>query len=87
MDLSALREEIDSIDSSLVPLIARRLALVDRIAAAKKESGARIEDCGREREILSRVASQAGEDCAPDVEAIFKAIFAVSKDRESRRMK
>ncbi|MFC6882803.1 chorismate mutase [Actinomadura yumaensis] len=58
----AARAEVPA--RSLAPLVrvaAERLALADRVAAAKWGTGRPIEDAARERELLADVARRSGE--------------------------
>lgn len=57
--LDDLRSAIDSTDRELVEVLARRLALVDRVAGAKKTGPESIRDRDREDELLARVEAQA----------------------------
>jgi chorismate mutase/prephenate dehydratase len=59
--LDDLRRAIDSTDRELVDVLARRLALVDRVAGAKSTGSESIRDRGREDELLARAEARARE--------------------------
>jgi len=59
--LDDLRSAIDRTDRELVDVLARRLALVDRVAGAKSAGPESIRDRDREDELLARAESQARE--------------------------
>ena len=61
MDIQELRREIDGIDAQLLPLFCQRMEIAAQVADYKKQNGLPIFVPGREREILDRVAGQAGE--------------------------
>lgn len=58
-DLTAIRSEIDHIDSQLAQLIQQRLALSADVAEYKRETGKAIYDAAREKEKLSSVRAMA----------------------------
>ena len=60
MELSEIRKEIDVIDDRMLELFLQRMSLVEEIANYKNERNMPIINRGREREILSTVAKQAG---------------------------
>lgn len=93
MDLGTARVEIDRIDGELASLYAKRMALSDEIAAAKRATGAGVSDPGREREVLLHVSKIAKESFpgAPDAEKsrvadgarlLFTTLFGISKARQ-----
>jgi chorismate mutase/prephenate dehydratase len=54
-DIAKLRLAIDEIDEKIMDLINRRLILAKQIGGLKKQSGMRITDSGREKEIINRL--------------------------------
>ena len=80
--LQKAREEIDSIDSSLVKLFTRRMELAAEVAKAKRESGAAVFDPARERAILSRVCDEAGGEYENSVRLLFSTLFSISRARQ-----
>ena len=85
-ELKDIRVEIDALDDELAALVARRLKLTDAVAAAKGVSGRPVNDPVREREILTRLSRQVGEDAARGVRTVYAAIFGVSKARQRVRL-
>lgn len=79
MSLDQLRSEVDAIDRELLALFLRRMALAKDIAAHKKAAGLPIYHPSRERAVLARVRRDAGA-LAPEAEALYQAIFKISRD-------
>ena len=71
MDMSELREEIDTIDDQLVKLFGQRMDVAAQIAAYKKEMGLPIRDFARESALLEKnrkyIASPEIEDYYADI--------------------
>lgn len=82
IDIESVRSEVDKVDRDMLALFLRRLALVDEIAASKRERGASVEDPAREREILARVAGDAPPRFASAATAFFESVFSISKARQ-----
>jgi chorismate mutase/prephenate dehydrogenase len=61
MDLSSLREQLNSIDRQLLELVARRQRLGADIARVKRSAGQPTRDFQREREVLMRARASATE--------------------------
>ncbi|MDD2486811.1 MAG: chorismate mutase [Candidatus Gracilibacteria bacterium] len=59
MDLTEIRPQIDSIDSQLVELLAKRFDLVEKVAIYKKENSINSLQPGRWQEILDTRKEQA----------------------------
>lgn len=76
--LGEIRERINQCDTALARLFARRLQLVDKVAQYKREYALPIYDPQREQEILARYSG--------DVQRLFEAILAISRERQSRRL-
>ena len=56
MDITELRQQIDTIDDQLVSLVGQRMEIAAQIAAYKRENNLPILVPGREREKLADVA-------------------------------
>lgn len=54
MNLDELRTALTDLDAQLVKLVARRQALSEQVAAAKRATGRPTRDFGREREVILR---------------------------------
>lgn len=85
-DLKSVRDEIDDIDRNLASLIRRRLELADDVAATKAAGGKSVTDPAREREILTRLSQQVGEEFARGVRTVYATLFGVSKARQRVRL-
>lgn len=75
MDLIELRNQIDEIDSQLIPLLLKRMECSKGVAKYKIENGIPVLNVQREQEILDNVAQKCGEQG----EAI-KTVFAATMD-------
>ncbi len=79
-DLVALRGAIDAVDEALLGLIAHRMALSDRVGAAKRRLDLAVHQVERETAILGRLREKAPPLLPPDgVARIWDAILAVSR--------
>ena len=75
MDLKDLRNEIDEIDSQLIPLLQRRMGVSKKVAEYKVKNGIPVLNEQREQEILDNVCEKCGEHGE-----IIKTIFAATMD-------
>ena len=85
MEITELRNRIDSIDSELVRLFKERMDLSAQIADQKKAENLPICVPAREREILQRVASLAGSDMANYTRVLYSMLFELSRSYQSKR--
>lgn len=85
-ELDALRGEIDRIDGEMVELFRRRMEVAGRIAAYKQAHGLPTLVPERERELLRRVAEQAGPELADYTESLFRTVMAASRSYQDARM-
>src|ERR1700736_3897122 len=80
MNLDELRTALTDLDGQLVELVARRQALSEQVAAAKRATGRATRDFGREREVILRgrtAASRLG--VSPDlVESLLRQLIQSS---------
>ena len=83
-NLTQLRDQIDGIDQKLVELFKQRMAVSRQVAAYKQEHGLPTLDAGRERALLAKVGSLAGEDLADYTEAVFRSIMAASRSYQKQ---
>lgn len=79
--LAQERQEIDQIDRELLPLFLRRMACSQRVAQLKGAAGKPVLQPQREKEILERVSSQAG-DLGPSAAALYQAIMTISRAKQ-----
>ena len=83
-NLTQLRDQIDGIDQKLVELFKQRMAVSREVAAYKQEHGLPTLDAGRERALLAKVGSLAGEDLADYTESVFRSIMAASRSYQKQ---
>jgi chorismate mutase / prephenate dehydrogenase len=83
--ISLLRAMIDALDRDLLQIVARRMALVAEVAAAKREAGLKIRDPKREREVIADRVRLADELGLPrgEVESIFRVLLRASRDHQA----
>ena len=83
MSLEQMREEINQIDQKLVDLFRRRMELSKSIGAYKQERQLPVQDPARERELLGRVAEQAGAEQSEYAQSVYQTILAVSRSYQN----
>jgi len=84
--LSALRDELDSVDENLIDLATRRQQLVSDIGQLKKRHGRQLRDFKREREVIARVR-RAAESKGLDpglAEDLFQRLIEASLTRQEQ---
>lgn len=86
MDLKELREEIDRIDPELVRLFCARMKVSEGVAAYKKENNLPVLDPVRERALLTKVASLAGEEMDPYVRVLYETILSLSRVHQEKAL-
>ncbi len=79
MDLETLRREIDGVDTQLTDLFVQRMRLCGQVARYKKEHNLAVLNQGREREILSRVSAQAGDEMDGYARILFATLFDLGR--------
>ncbi|MGN0710174.1 MAG: bifunctional chorismate mutase/prephenate dehydratase [Anaerovoracaceae bacterium] len=84
MSLNNIREEIDNIDKQLVDLFVKRMDMAKKVAEEKKAAGSPVLNVQREREILTRVSEQAGEELDGYVRLLYNTIFDISRSHQNR---
>ncbi len=85
MDLTEIREKIDSIDEQLVQLFCQRMALSAKVADYKKANQMPIFVPAREREILQSVSAKAGPEMANYTRVLYSMLFELSRSYQSKR--
>ena len=79
MTIEELRARIDRIDSDLIRLYAERLETAAEIGKYKQEHNLPVFDPAREREVLNKVGTEAGEANENGVRALFSFLMAQSR--------
>ena len=85
MDLSQIREEINRVDDQLVKLFVERMELAGQVAAYKREHNMPIFVPAREREILKKVAEQAGPEFGSYARLLYANIMDLSRSHQSKQ--
>ena len=81
LDLNEIRSRIDKIDSELVELIEERLHIVQEVALFKKNTGKKIFDEEREKEVIEKNLKKIkNKELNHYVEVILKDIMDSSKE-------
>ena len=88
--LTSLRDEIDEIDSDLVKLLQRRLAITSKVGQLKSGVGKPIYDAKREASLFAKRRQQASEaGLSPDlIEDVLRRLMRdsyVSQDASGYR--
>ncbi|MGI6245251.1 MAG: chorismate mutase [Pseudochelatococcus sp.] len=75
--LAEFRAEIDAIDADMVMLLARRMAVVERVIAAKRANGLPALIPARVEEVAAHVRRRAAEAGAPPdfAEAVWRTMM------------
>jgi chorismate mutase len=84
MDLQDFRRELDEIDTELLRLFCRRMAIVEEIGAYKIKNGLQVTDPERERRIFSRIAQESPEGLEDDAAALYTTILELSRAKQER---
>ena len=80
-DLAALREKVERLDTELVSLLARRVALARDVGAYKRDSGLAALDAKREAAVLRRIGTLARDAGLPQepVRQLFWTIIGICR--------
>ncbi len=82
MNLHELRQQIDDIDRQLVDLYCRRMDTAREIGRYKRENNLPVLDSERERNLLNKVAEQAGEEYEQGIRALYHLLMEHSRQRQ-----
>ena len=76
--LAGLRAEIDAVDREIVAALARRMGIVERVVAVKREHGIAANLPDRVEEVAAKVRREAKEvGLPPDLaETVWRAMMA-----------
>ena len=87
MELSEIRPQLDEIDAGLLDLFLKRMALIDKVADAKRRDPSKpLYDPAREREILMRVRENAGTEYGDAAHQLFRMILELSRARQAAQL-
>ena len=79
MELTDLRNELDSIDDEIVALFRRRMETVKLVSQYKAGARRAVKDKKREREILSRVTELSGPELESYTKVLFTTLMSLSR--------
>lgn len=85
MDLTEIRKEINRVDDQLVKLFVERMELASQVAAYKRENNMPIFVPAREREILKKVAEQAGPEFGSYARLLYATIMDLSRSHQGKQ--
>ena len=85
MELNELRNEINKIDEELLNLFLRRMDVTEQVADYKQANNLPIYQPQREREILKKVADQAGPERSGYARVLFSMLLELSKSSQNKR--
>ena len=85
MELNELRSEINQIDDEILRLFLRRMEVAGQVADYKRENNLPIYQPQREREILKKVADQAGPEQGGYARELFSMLMELSKRAQNKR--
>ncbi len=83
MTLEELRKQIDACDDKIAEAYNERMKLAEKIAEAKKATGAATENTEREKSILNRVTQNMPDEIKLYAKQVFETMFATSKAYQS----
>lgn len=86
LDLSKIREEINSTDKEIVKLFTHRMDLAASVAEYKKAHGLPVLDAARERALLARIADMAGEEYEKYALTLYHTMMDVSKSYQHTKI-
>ena len=83
LDLTQLRNEIDSIDDQIVRLFEERMAVSEKVARFKIKAGKPVFDPIREKDKLDNLSHQAtGEFNSRGIYELYRQIMSISRKRQ-----
>lgn len=84
MSYEDLRKRIDDIDEKFVSLFVERIKLSAKVAEERKSTGTPVLSGKREREILSRISENAGEEFEGYARLLYNTLFDISRSYQNR---
>lgn len=82
MDLTEIRNSIDSVDETLLQSFLKRMELAKDVAEYKAQNNLPTLNKGREREILAKVMEKSG-DLAPYSHRLYTTLFELSRSYQT----
>lgn len=85
MDITQLRQQIDTVDQQLLQLFTQRMEISSLIADYKKAHDLPIFDPVREREKLTDVASQVQPELESSARVLYSLLFELSRSYQNAK--
>jgi len=85
-ELLKIREEIDRIDSELIPLFIERMKCSENVARIKIAEGMQVLDKEREKKVLEKVRERAGE-YGDSATILYASMMSLSRARQYQMIK
>jgi len=86
MEIKNLRENINSIDDSLIKLLSERMEISKNIAQYKKDNALPVYDSAREQEILNRICDLSPGELEGYMRVTFNTLFQVSRSYQLKNI-
>ena len=86
MELTELRDQIDSIDRELVELFKKRMSVSASVAEYKRQTGMNVLDPSRERALLAKVSELSGEEFEEYTRTLYATILDLSRSYQHKRL-
>ena len=83
-DLSIIRERINEIDNKIIELWKERMNACLSVAQYKKENNIPILDAQREKELLDRISSLAGDELNDYSRTLYETIMSISRSYQEK---
>lgn len=86
MELTELRSQINEIDQNLLKLFIERMHVASNVAEYKRQHHMPVLDSARERELLARIAEQAGEEMDEYALVLYSTILSLSRSYQHKKL-
>jgi len=86
MELSELRQQIDSIDKELVDLFIKRMNCSAAVAEYKRQNNIPVLDAARERALLNKISELSGEDFEEYSRTLYSTILDLSRSYQHKQL-
>ena len=84
--LDESREKIDRIDREMVRLFCERMQVAADVAEYKRAVGMPVTDAARERALLSKISTLAGEEMEDYARTLYATVLSVSKAYQHEKL-
>lgn len=83
-DLKELREKIDKVDKSLIPLFLERMNISREVAKLKCENNLSVKDASREQDIVDSALEKSDEGLKPETALFMRTMIALSREYQNK---